>query len=284
MEHQDATSDDEPEPGPPSQRQYASSSRPHADGSQADDSQADGGRQTASERQAPSGQGAATDAYCTHACLLGLLDGVMLDESCPNAALHGKNRHRLTQVDFRESLKQQLNRNLDVGCHTFGRHGSRGVFFKITLVEYGYTVAAKGSPVYFSQFLQHEAAIYEHLRPIQGKYVSVCLGTIELSKVYRYQGTAQIQHFLLLSFAGKPIADGLMKSVGVRGALKAVRDQGIAHGDRASRNVMHDEESGRSMVIDFERAKFAKPAQAPGMLSEQSANNVQGDEMPMPCK
>ncbi|KAF6789081.1 hypothetical protein CMUS01_16352, partial [Colletotrichum musicola] len=121
--------------------------------------------------------------YCTQKCLLGLVRGGALDLGCPNKLLHSRKpnndrghyhgrgradaRHPIDQTGFVKLLKEQLERTLDDGITPLGRDGARGVLFKVSLRQYGYTFVSKGTVQAFIQDLQHEAAVYERLRPIQ---------------------------------------------------------------------------------------------------------------------
>ncbi|KAF3347224.1 hypothetical protein VdG2_04625 [Verticillium dahliae VDG2] len=67
--------------------------------------------------------------------------------------------------------------------------GARGVLFQVTMIAYGYTFVGKGTVQAFIRDLEHEAAVYERLRSIQGANVPVFLGAIDLrpmKKIYYY--------------------------------------------------------------------------------------------------
>ena len=85
-------------------------------------------------------------------------------------------------------------------------HGTRGVLFKVRLTSHGYTVAAKCTDINLIGRLNWEAAIYERLRSIQGIYVPVHLGNIDLDRPYFYDGIAEIVHMISLSFGGQLIS------------------------------------------------------------------------------
>jgi len=87
--------------------------------------------------------------------------------------------------------------------------GACGVLFRIRLKSHGYTVAAKCTPIDFVTRLQHEAAVYDLLRPIQGIHVPVHLGNIDLETPYFYEGICELVHMMVLSFRGKRISQHL---------------------------------------------------------------------------
>ncbi|EKV09897.1 metalloprotease [Penicillium digitatum] len=114
--------------------------------------------------------------YCTLKCLRGLVNrGALnreLDRACPNVINHGKTKHILTLQSFIKLLQRQLSETVNADCETLGIHGSRGALLKVTLSSHGYTAPAKCTVPEFRDFLRHEAAVYNILRPIQG----VCHG------------------------------------------------------------------------------------------------------------
>ena len=136
-------------------------------------------------------------------CLLGLVKGGSLDQSCPNVKEHGSDRHRIRAPTFLKRIRQQLSKDLDSNCEPIGIHGACGVPFRVRLASHGYTVVAKATPVWFADRLEREVAIYRRLGPIQGTHVPVCLGSIAMEKPYRYEGIAELDHMMFLSYAGK---------------------------------------------------------------------------------
>lgn len=97
------------------------------------------------------------DRFCIHhkldgssdqKCLLGLQHNDILDQNCPNVALHTQGRsskHQITAPDFLRQLNQQLDTDIDQHCTPLNKCGSYGAFFKITCAVYGYTVVGKGT-------------------------------------------------------------------------------------------------------------------------------------------
>lgn len=104
--------------------------------------------------------------YCTQDCLLGLVKGGPLDRLCPNVRDHGRGHHQIDQSTFLTQIRQQLSSDLDTDCKPVSLPGACGVLFRVRLRSLGYTVAAKCTPIDFVPRLQHEAAVYDLLRPI----------------------------------------------------------------------------------------------------------------------
>lgn len=159
--------------------------------------------------------------YCTQKCLSGLVKGGLLDAKCPNMALHNRQpsshsnrnsgpsracaRHPINRAEFLNLLFEQLQRSLDKGITPLGYGGARGVLFKVCLVDYGYTFVGKGTVRAFVKDLEHEAAVYTRLQPIQGVYVPVFLGVIDLrimNRVYYYDHRVYVIHMTFLSWGG----------------------------------------------------------------------------------
>ncbi|KAG6043022.1 hypothetical protein E4U17_001139 [Claviceps sp. LM77 group G4] len=226
-------------------------------------------------------QDSATDKpYCTQKCLLGLVQGENLDPKCPNVTLHcqGKEggaghpeRHPVDHAEWLRLLRDQFEQSLDVGITYHGVVGARGALFKVTLLAYGYTFVSKGTVSGHIQHLEHEARVYERLKPIQGRYVPVFLGTIDLrtmDKDYWIYFETRVVHMMFISWGGilfhvhkagmdqlETLHDVPWVEEGVR-ALKAVHNEGVLHCDVRWRNVLFSSETKGIMVIDFERAEL----------------------------
>ncbi|KND87151.1 hypothetical protein TOPH_08191 [Tolypocladium ophioglossoides CBS 100239] len=199
--------------------------------------------------------------FCTHKCLLGLAYGGRLDKTCPNAQDHGKNH--LDRREFLRLVRAQLasDRGANADAIAMGRTGAVGSTVKVRLSSHGYTLVAKGMERHNVDRLQHENKVYEHLRSLQGKKVPVCLGTLDLVLPYYHDGGVYT-HFLFLSWAGWPVwvrAKDIGQSTLTRGvttAYSAIHKMRVLHHDAALRNILHDAETGKIMVIDFERSEF----------------------------
>ncbi|KAI7909919.1 hypothetical protein M9X92_011381 [Pyricularia oryzae] len=195
--------------------------------------------------------------YCTHQCLLGLAYGGQIDKNCPNASNHGPNH--IGPGAFLSLLRAQLSkdRGPDADSAPLYLSGSVGSLFKVRLSSHGYTLVAKGVETANLTFLQHEKKVYDHLRPIQGEHVPVCLGLMSLD-LPQYCDGGIYEHFLFLSWAGEPLSRSgghINQSVAVASISKAfteIHRLGVLHGDAEARNILVDGQ--HPMVVDFERA------------------------------
>ena len=144
-------------------------------------------------------------SYCTQRCLLGILDQAEFDDQCPNVLEHAQEgtngHHNLDSQHFLSLMKEQLLKDRDTDCEPWWVQGSRGAMFKVTLTSHGYTVAAKATVFAFVTDLKHERAVYECLRKLQGTYVPVCLGGVDLLKPYYYRGVELI-HMMFMAWGG----------------------------------------------------------------------------------
>ncbi|KAJ9413848.1 hypothetical protein QL093DRAFT_2503287 [Fusarium oxysporum] len=218
--------------------------------------------------------------YCTQKCLVGMVNGGFLDPKCPNVALHGKScapaaraRHPVDHKEWLRLLWMQLKQSLDDGIRPLGEGGARGVLFQVTLLAHGYTFVSKGTVRAFVKDLEHEAAVYERLKPIQGVHVPVFLGAIDLgsmNKTYYYDHRVYVVHMTFLSWGGcsidraqrigdtdRPLEDEAIRS------LRAMHREGVVHKDVRLANMLFNPETNRVMVIDFERALLLKPPRRP---------------------
>ncbi|RYP06881.1 hypothetical protein DL765_009337 [Monosporascus sp. GIB2] len=150
---------------------------------------------------------------------------------------------------------------------------SKGILYGSGYLRTANTLVAKGVEKWSPSRLKHEHAIYNRLRPIQGKHVPVCLGLTHLDLPYYYDGGV-FKYFMLLSFGGRPLLDWtesarakagssdqlqqLDKTVLVVAAKKAFGEMhalGILHGDAEPRNVLYNDQTRNLMIVDFERAE-----------------------------
>jgi hypothetical protein len=171
-------------------------------------------------------------------------------------------------------MRDQLARDRDSNCEPLYIQGARGALFKLTLASHGYTVAAKGTISDFIPDLQHEATVYNRLRSIQGIYVPVCLGAIDLVRPYHHHGS-KIVHMLFLSWSGMGIDRHMdrnnMDDVLDRAtsALRAIHQLGVLHHDAMPRNLLWNGQG--VMVVDFERAKVVEKRTVLGTISESKS-------------
>ncbi|KAH7111552.1 hypothetical protein EDB81DRAFT_925872 [Dactylonectria macrodidyma] len=217
--------------------------------------------------------------YCTQKCLLGMVKGGFLDPKCPNVALHCKScaparaRHPVNHEEWLGLLWKQLEQSLDDGIRPLGEGGARGVLFQVTLLAHGYTFVSKGTVRAFIKDLEHEAAVYERLKPIQGVYVPVFLGAIDLrsmNKIYYYDHRVYVVHMTFLSWGGCSIdkaqkigdINRSLEDEAIR-SLRAMHREGVIHNDVRLANMLFNPETNGVMVIDFERALLLKPPRRP---------------------
>jgi len=115
--------------------------------------------------------------------------------------------------------------------------------------------------------------MYDVLRSIQGIHVPVHLGSIDLATPYFYEGICELVHMMFLSFGGKRISqclttgNRLLITKGVDNSAKAIHSLGVLHKDLEPRNILWNEETGRVMVIDFERAEVVEQRTGLGIIS-----------------
>ncbi|RDA88455.1 hypothetical protein CP532_6628 [Ophiocordyceps camponoti-leonardi (nom. inval.)] len=186
--------------------------------------------------------------YCTQKCLAGVVSGAALDENCPNVVLHRGNTkraygyHRLNRTQFIEHLSNQLKWSLDRGVATRIQHLAR--------------------------YLVREAAVYERLRPIQGKHVPIYLGSVDLRSIgrtYYYPFGISVIYMIFLAWGGTAANRADLDEQGMntvekkaKKSLRACRSLGVTHGDVRLANMVISE-ANEVMMIDFDRAKLVEP-------------------------
>ncbi|KAI1418857.1 hypothetical protein F5Y12DRAFT_721519 [Xylaria sp. FL1777] len=237
--------------------------------------------------QRPRGGSGQGRQHCTQSCLRGLVNGGLLDVRCPNVTSHRKGSGRLADYarlphpvrhsEWLRLLSQQLEVSLDQGVVKLGKQGARGVLFQVTMLAYGYTFVCKGTVRAFIEDLEHEAAVYERLRPVQGISIPVFLGAIDLrsiNRTYYYDHRVDIIHMMFLSWGGYSLHEtqigeseqGQLEASLSR-ALRAIHREGVAHQDVRKPNLLRNPETGGVMLIDFERASlFDRPRRPLGQL------------------
>ncbi|KAI1463978.1 uncharacterized protein F4812DRAFT_463035 [Daldinia caldariorum] len=223
--------------------------------------------------------------FCSQKCLLGLASKGPMDDRCPNFGHH--QRQHISLSKFLDLIRTQLaiDRGVDADAKPLYLSGSVGSLFKICLSSHGYTVVAKGVQSDNLARLQHENKVYDQLRTIQGKYVPVCLGTIDLVRPYYYNGGI-FKHFLFLGWAGRPFfdlpdqADKTAIVNAVTAGFKAVHELHVLHGDAEPRNIVYNPYNGEVMIVDFERSKLLnrKPLSLISSNKKRKLNTYQGKQ------
>ncbi|KAK3681832.1 hypothetical protein B0T22DRAFT_414900 [Podospora appendiculata] len=235
---------------------------PNGSGSQS--ASKDDGSQIGSQRQTTRTSLRALP-YCTQACLLGLSRNGTLDPNCPNTPLHVRPRcgsyHPISKVQLCSLFRSQLAQNLDCGCESlekYGMFGRTGVLFKITIPEYGYTLVAKGVQAAHADALVREARIYFHCKHLQGIWIPVHLGNIELVVSYPLQSLALVKHMMLMSWAGTTLEAYIPDSIDIDSEIDRtvgeLNHAGVCNGDVRDTNLVWNEEVKRVMAIDFDLA------------------------------
>ncbi|QKX56736.1 uncharacterized protein TRUGW13939_03842 [Talaromyces rugulosus] len=231
-----------------------------------DDDDDDSGVSTRSQQTASKGK---TQRYCTQQCLRGLCQRGPLDKNCPNAQQHGVDRHQLSRATLLKLLHRQLSDDdprpdSELGCESLHVHGSRGALFKVTLLSHGYTFVGKGVPANFISYSRHEESMYSHLTTIQGLFVPVILGSLDLHRPISYDGIAEMVRLTLMSYAGRTLVhqhgvDWTQIVPQAEKSLRAIHELGILHSDvTILGNIIWNEENNQVMFIDFERAQYQK--------------------------
>ncbi|KGO77164.1 hypothetical protein PITC_024060 [Penicillium italicum] len=200
--------------------------------------------------------------FCTQSCLLGLQQNDILDEKCPNVALHTRgqsDKHQITALDFLRQLNQQLDTDIDQHCTPLNKRGSYGASFKITCAIYGYTVVGKGTTTHLWPHVSREIEVYRVLQRAQGSAIPVFLGPIDLNMSYFLHGAGEIRHMLLMGWGGETInsiehSPELQKQI--RRSRKEINSLGVTHGDLRLDNLLWSEELQRVLIIDFHRSQL----------------------------
>ena len=223
--------------------------------------------------------------YCTQECLLGLVQGHALDESCPNARLHrcgkkGRN-HLLTKWQFLALVRRQLATSLDRNVKELHKQGIRGALFQITLAAYGYMFVAKATCEVYIPYLLHEGRIYDRLESLQGNLIPVYLGNIDLVTPW-YDLGVRLTHMLLMSYAGER-ADKVCDEVEIAAQTvdfeAKIKGLGVIHDDLISgNNILWNDQLQSIMFIDFEGARVIRRKALQELSSNRKRNHGVDEE------
>ncbi|KAJ5719006.1 hypothetical protein N7493_007461 [Penicillium malachiteum] len=223
--------------------------------------------------------------FCSQRCLMGLQTGDNLDEECPNVELHRRGqpdctKHLITSEKLVLCLKAEFDENID-RCIPIGEYGSYGAPFKLTYLEYGYTVIGKGTISDLWDRVSREVQVYQILRKAQGSAVPVFLGTIDLAKTYYLDGAGPIRHMLVMGFAGERMAKmdltpELKREI--QKSNKEIESLGIIHDDLRRENVLWCEELKRALIIDFHGATLkSRPSLQKSKTKRRSSSTERSD-------
>ncbi|KAK9478419.1 hypothetical protein V1514DRAFT_342872 [Lipomyces japonicus] len=185
--------------------------------------------------------------FCTQRCMLGLQQGDVLDEHCPNVKLRrqGGNgiRHGINASEMLEILKSQLDNDIDIdidSCEVLSGFGSFEVLFKLTCAEYKYTVVGKGSTSNLWKCL------YAWARSIW-------------PKKYFIHGVGDICHMLVMACGGETISDVERfpwLDEEISRSKEEINALGDVDFDLDDDNVLWNAELNRALIIDFNPLKW----------------------------
>ena len=219
--------------------------------------------------------------FCTQRCLLGLASGGDLDDRCPNVQDHHDLHIPLSTFLSLMCCQLANDRGSDAECKPLYLNGLRGVLFKVRLSSHGYTLVAKGMEKADCQYLVHESEVYYHLRSLQGSYIPVSLGIVDLQLPYYHDGGVYVS-MLFLGWAGRPLYNYLTPKYKTRildqanRILKKVHTERVLHNDAKPHNWLWDEKQGKLMLIDFERAEIRLRSPL-GPISPNRKRDVHGN-------
>ncbi|KAI1506365.1 hypothetical protein F5X99DRAFT_415206 [Biscogniauxia marginata] len=209
--------------------------------------------------------------FCTQECLMRLAHGGPLDMACPNVGDH--KREHISPSEFLRLIRDQLatDRGRDADCAPLYLASALGALFKLRLSSHSYTLVAKGMEDLDLSRLQHKHAIYNHLQPIQGEYLPIYLGMIDLVLPYYYNHSVYT-YFLFLGWGRLPLAKcinqinkpAVLNAVST--AYKRMHLLGVLHLDAEPRNILYNVQSKSIMIIDFEKASIIN-CQPLGLIS-----------------
>ncbi|KAH6607023.1 serine threonine kinase [Trichoderma cornu-damae] len=198
--------------------------------------------------------------FCSQKCLLGLVQGKVLDEKCPNMEQHGPTH--LGYDDFLRCLRIQLAeeaaRELDFAPLRIANKPTS--LFKMRLDSHGYTFIAKGGKG--SAHLWSEKFVYDQLASLQGHHVPVCVGMMELITP-RHSGHRVFKDLLLLSWSGRPFQNCSRKvskdqvAGMVKTGLQAMHRLGVVYnGGLSPHSFLYDASRGSVTIVDFEESSL----------------------------
>ncbi|PWY67183.1 hypothetical protein BO70DRAFT_400648 [Aspergillus heteromorphus CBS 117.55] len=195
--------------------------------------------------------------YCTIKCIHGLSACGPLDERCPNMHEHGQARHPFGAREFLRRLRNQLRDARTAGLTNLHIRGRTGFMIQATLLSHGYTVIIKATTEDRRDRLRREMNVYQHLLPLQGLRIPVCVGHFHAYHPYWYHGE-RLTEMMVLSWAGVRIQqtdigpEKMFWDDERRKLVNSLREHGIQHNDVAWRNLLWNPDHKSVFMIDFE--------------------------------
>jgi serine/threonine protein kinase len=117
----------------------------------------------------------------------------------------------------------------------------------------------KGTVEAFVQDLRHEGKMYGRLADVQGSAIPVCLGNMDLDRIYYLDVGVRIVHMLYMAWGGEslyhrtPSVPPATLEYEKQRSLQDVAGL-VVHKDVRLENMLWNEENERVMLIDFERS------------------------------
>ncbi|KAM0446045.1 hypothetical protein ACHAO4_009490 [Trichoderma viride] len=205
--------------------------------------------------------------FCSHKCLLGLMNRTQMDENCPNYDYHGFGHPDCDE--FLSGLSKQLAKeaNSDANFIPLGTSSPHRSLFKVRQATHGYTFVAKEGKGL--AHLWSEKLVYDEMEKHQGRHVPVCLGLLELNKP-RQGYRRQFEELLLLSWAGRPFQSCLRQisrdqvASKVEGILRALHEQGVIYNSSLGSGILepssflYDASRDEVMIVNFGGSSTAR--------------------------
>jgi hypothetical protein len=216
------------------------------------------------------------EQYCTMTCLRGLITSGAVDPHCPNTPRHDPGgltkKHPFAAPELLLRLKRQIDHDPERCAEHLHIRGNSGHLLKAIVHSHGYVVILKAVAERYASFTRHEINVYEVLRNLQGFDIPVCVGGLAPERGYWCHGE-RTTFMMVMGFAGErmdfdtPSEDreawrekkaALEKQA--RECVQRIRAEGAEYA-LAWRNLLWNQELGRVIAVDFERAKVDRTAE-----------------------
>ncbi|KAI1858303.1 uncharacterized protein JN550_012834 [Neoarthrinium moseri] len=206
-------------------------------------------------RQGQNGQ--ESQQYCTHQCLLGLSGRGHLDERCSNITLHRQGESRLDNPvrrgEFLELLRAQLQKSMDEGITKLHMSGVRGALTKSRSWLMDIRLWPKEHCQLSSQTFSMKRWFTSGLNDSKELWCPCVLGPSICGRCIGC--TTTIIGSTLNTFCfSRGVARGATLPRPTKQCIRAVHQAGVVHGDVRPENVLGNEETGKPMLVDFERS------------------------------